>query len=82
MNFFHFESCPGLKYPTTELDTTSRLQHLSEDRGKSGVRGDDISTKSKLFNCQTETCTDLGEMSSISGIGIKREETVRNSVLL
>ena len=65
------------KYPTIELDKANLKiseEHVFE---KSDVKNDGVQTNLRTTGCKTEDCTDLGEISSVSGIKLEREEKVR-----
>lgn len=45
--------------------------------GKVEGRDDGVQTNIRMIECQTKDCTDLGDISTISRIGLELEEKVR-----
>ena len=78
MNSTNFKRCPDREYPAISLDMTNFMEHLSDEYicGKAEVRDDSVRTNPKIINSESENCTDLGEISSVSGIELEREEKV------
>ena len=78
MNSTDLKRSPDPEYPAIILDMTNFMEHLSDEYicGKAEVRDDGVRTNPKIIDCKAEDCTDLGEISSISGIGLEREEKV------
>ena len=79
MNAVHFKSSPDHEYPTIELDMTNFMEHLSDELicKNAEVRDNCAETNQRKLNFKTEDCTDLGEIPSVSEVGLEREEKVR-----
>ena len=79
MNSVQFKRSPGHEYPTIELEMTNFMENLSDEYvcGKTELSDDSVQTNSKIIDCKTEKCTDLGENFSVSGLKFEREEKVR-----
>ena len=78
MNSANFKCSPDREYPAIILDMTNFMENLSDEYicGKAEVRDDGVRTNPKIINSESEYFTDLGEISSISGIELEREEKV------
>jgi len=78
MNSTHLKHSPDGEYPAIILDMTNFMEHLSDEyiRGEGEVRDDGVRTNPKIISSESADCTDLGEISSVSGIKLEREEKV------
>ena len=78
MNSTHLKRSPDREYPAIILDMTNFMEHLSDEYicGKGDVREDGVRTNPKIISSEPEDCPDLGEISSVSGIELEREEKV------
>ena len=77
MNSNRLERTPDRDYPAIELDMTDFLEHLSEEYMCAKVDVRDAQKNLETIEFETEDCTHLGDVSSVSANGLEREEKVR-----
>ena len=79
MDSLHVERSPDSKYPAIELDMTNFMEHLSDEYicGNAEIKKDSVRTNPKIIDCKTEDPTDSGEIFSVSGLKLEREQKVR-----